>query len=50
MQRMMKQFMPKGGKKGPKGRKAKKGGRATPKGMAALPKGPKTELKLPGLN
>ena len=50
MQRMMKQFMPKGGKKGPKGRKAKKGGRATPKGALALPKGPKTELKLPGLN
>jgi signal recognition particle subunit SRP54 len=50
MQRMMKQFMPKGGKKGPKGRKAKKGGRATPKGALALPKSPKTELKLPGLN
>jgi signal recognition particle subunit SRP54 len=50
MQRMMKQFMPKGAKKGPKGRKAKKGGRATPKGALALPKGPKTELKLPGLN
>jgi signal recognition particle subunit SRP54 len=50
MQRMMKQFMPKGGKKGPKGRKAKKGGRATPKGALARPLGPKTELKLPGLN